>query len=153
MSGGKGVIFTGISLIQETLSALSLPGSAILERAVHAAYERRLRAARDVLLETIRREGVENFEFSEDDADDLIQMMMRYAKAAQEGAARQNLTLLAEVIVGLKKNRAFEFDKFQASANVLETLTRDEILFVGKMYRYWRANPEKSDYRAGSSLN
>jgi hypothetical protein len=58
-------------------------------------------------------------------------MMMRFAKAAEEGTARQNLKLLAQVIFGLKRNRTFEFDKFQACANVLETLTRDEILFLG----------------------
>jgi hypothetical protein len=84
MSDSKSVVLTGITLVQETLSALNLPGSAILEKAVNAAYERRLRAARDVLLEIIRREGIEGLEFTEDDADDLIEMMMRYAKAAQD---------------------------------------------------------------------
>jgi hypothetical protein len=77
-------------------------------------------------------------------------MMMRFSKAAEEGTARQNLKLLAQVIVGLKRNRTFEFDKFQACANVLETLTRDEILFLGRMYRFYTDNPEekKNDYRA-----
>jgi hypothetical protein len=34
----------------------------------------------------------------------------------------------------LKKNRLFQFDNFQKWANVLETLTHDEILLLGKAY-------------------
>jgi hypothetical protein len=124
-----------------------VPGSAILEKAVDAAYERRLRSARDVLIETIRHEGVESLAFSKDNADDLIQMMMRFAKAAQEGAARKNLKLLSEVIVGLKKNDDFRFDKFQLCANVLETLTKDEILFIGYMFSYYKKSTS-NNFRA-----
>jgi hypothetical protein len=42
---------------------------------------------------------------------------------------------LSQVIIGLKRNRLFEFDNFQRWANVLETLTRDEILVLGTIYR------------------
>ena len=75
-------------------------------------------------------------------------MIMRFFKAAEEGTARQNLRFLAQVIVGLKKNSTFEFDKFQACVNVLETLTRDEILFLGRMYRYYTDNPGTNDFNA-----
>jgi len=144
----KGVILSGVTLAQEALTALNMPGASLLERAVNAAYEKRLAAAREVLIEAIKQEGIENVQFEEGDVDDLVQMMMRFAKAAEEGAARQNLKLLAQVIFGLKRNRAFEFDKFQACANVLETLTRDEILFLGGMYKFYTDNPGSADYRA-----
>ena len=120
MDGSKGVILTGATLAEEVLSALHWPGASILERAVTAALERRRAEVRNMLLEAIRREGIENLQFEEGEADDLVQMMMRFAKASEEGVARANLKLLAQVIIGLKRNHAFEFDKFQSCANVLE---------------------------------
>lgn len=148
MAGGKNLVLTGVMLAQETLSALGVPGASLLEKGVNAVYEKRRAAALDILIEAIKREGIVNLQFEEGEADDLVQMMMRFAKATEEGTARQNLKLLAQVIFGLKRNRAFEFDKFQACANVLETLTRDEILFLGRMYRFYTDNPGKNDYRA-----
>ena len=148
MADGRDVVLSGVTLAKEALSVLHLPGASILEQYVNAAYEKRKAAAREILIDAIKREGVENLQFEEGDADELVQMMMRFAKAAEEGTARQNLKLLAQVIFGLKRNRTFEFDKFQAYANVLETLTRDEILFLGRMYRFYTDNPDKNDYRA-----
>jgi hypothetical protein len=55
--------------------------------------------------------------------------------AVSKGTARRNLRLMSQVVVGLKRNRLFEFDNFQRWANVLETLTRDEILVLGSAYR------------------
>lgn len=127
---------------------MHLPGASVLGRAVNAAYDKRRVAAQEILMEAIKREGIENLQFKEGDADDLVQMIMRFSKAAEAGTARQNLKLLAQVMVGLKRNRTFEFDKFQACANLLETLTRNEILFLGRMYGFYHDNPGKNDYRA-----
>ncbi len=146
MARGRDVALTGVMLAQEALSALHLPGSSALGRAVNAAYERRRAAARQILLEAIEREGVDNIQFEPEEMDDFVQMMMRFAKAAETGAARQNLKLLAQVIFGLKRNRAFEFDQFQACANVLETLTRDEIVFLGRMYQYYTTSSQGREF-------
>ena len=78
----------------------------------------------------------EDITFGESDADELVQMLMRFWRAAETGAARQNLELLSKVILGLKRNSTLEFDRFQTYANVLEALTRDEILAVGKIYNF-----------------
>ena len=42
------------------------------------------------------------------------------------------MRLLAQVIVGLKKNKALDPDKFRKWANTLEQLTRDELIVLGK---------------------
>jgi hypothetical protein len=55
--------------------------------------------------------------------------------AVERGTAKENLDLLSKVIVGLKRNRLFEFDRFQEWCTILESLTRDEILFIGAAYR------------------
>ena len=65
----------------------------------------------------------------------LADMVLRLGAAAAKGAARNNLRLLSQVIVGLKRHRSFEFDRFQKWANVLETLTRDEILVLARAYK------------------
>jgi hypothetical protein len=36
----------------------------------------------------------------------LIDVIMRFSKAVADGAAQENLRLLAQVIAGLKKNKA-----------------------------------------------
>ena len=149
MAHNKNLVIWGATAIQETLSAFSIPGSSVLEKAVDAAYERRRKAAQEVLLQKLSQEGPASFDdLAPDEIDELIQMLMRYGKAAEEGAARQNLSLLAAVIAGLKKNRTLIFDKFRDCANVLETLTRDEILYLGYFYRHQKSNPNKNDYNA-----
>ena len=83
------------------------------------------------MIENGRREDIE---FGENDADELVQMLMRFWHASEIGTARENLELLAKVIVGLKRNQALVFDQFQNYANTLESLTRDEILLIGIVY-------------------
>jgi hypothetical protein len=66
---------------------------------------------------------------------ELVQMLLRFSSAVDGGAAHKNLRLLAQVIFGLKRNKTFEYDKFSKWANILQTLTRSEILFLGAAYR------------------
>jgi len=40
----------------------------------------------------------------------------------EKGTAKENLDLLSNVIVGLKRNRLFEFDRFQKWCTILEWL-------------------------------
>lgn len=135
MAGSKDIVLSGVVVAQEILSALQLPGASLTQKAVEAALSRRAKAGREILFETIRQEGLD-FSKPKEEVDDFIQMMMRFSKSVNEGTARQNLKLLAQVMVGLKKNRTMDFDKFQSCANVIETLTRDEILFIGKLKVY-----------------
>jgi hypothetical protein len=62
-------------------------------------------------------------------------MVLRLLDAVDKGTARRNLHLMAQVIAGLKRHRLFEFNNFQRWANILETLTRDEILVLGAAYK------------------
>lgn len=142
MSNGRDIVLSGAILAAETLSALSLPGASVVDKAVTGALDRRAKVAREVLLESISKEGVDEILQSEQDLDEFVQMMMRFSKCANEGAARQNLKLLAQVISGLKKNHILKFDKFQSCANVIEALTRDEILFLGKLKIWSKSNPD-----------
>ena len=65
------------------------------------------------------------------DVDPLIEIILRFSKAVADGAARENLKFLAQVIAGLKKHKALQGDQFRRWCAILEHLTRDELLVVG----------------------
>ncbi|WP_156898234.1 hypothetical protein [Methylocapsa acidiphila] len=134
---GQNLIRGGTAFVQDVLAGLSLPGSAVFGLAVANALERRKQEAIGVLIDEIKKEGIQNIKFSNNDADEFVQMLLRFSSAVDAGAVRQNLRLLAQVIVGLKRHKTFEFkfDRFSKWANVLQSLTRNEILFLGACYK------------------
>jgi hypothetical protein len=143
----------GTAIVADFMAALGIPGSSTLGLAVSKALERRRREAVDVLIAEIEKGKKDCIEFTDDEADELVQMLLRFSSAVDAGAARQNLRLLAQVIFGLKRNKTFEYDKFSKWANILQTLTRNEILFLGDAYRL--ANEPRYEFwkKLGESLS
>lgn len=92
------------AIVSDLLAALGIPGSSTLGLAVSRASERRKRAAIDLLIEEVAKGKTEDIKFANEDADELVQMLLRFSSAVDVGAARQNLRLLAQVIFGLKRN-------------------------------------------------
>jgi hypothetical protein len=130
----------GAVVAQEILNAASffglmLPGGATIGEAIRKRLETRRREAIEELIGRIEQGESEGIVFGEEDADNFIATMLRFMDALEKGAAKENLALLSKVIVGLKRNKLFEFDKFQNWCTILESLTRDEILFIGAAYR------------------
>lgn len=125
----------GAALVSEVLSAFLVPGGAALTLVADAYLARKRKAAAEVLIREIAtgRHGRINFE--EHDIDPLVDIVLRFSKAVEEGAARENLVLLAQVIAGLKKRRAFQADLFRRWCRILEHLSRDELLLIGLAYR------------------
>jgi hypothetical protein len=124
-----------VAIIRDLLHALHLPGAETLGALVEKEIEERNRSTFEMLLTELQKARDEGVTFEENDVHDFAQMVLRLHDAALKGAARRNLRLMSEVIVGLKRHRLFEFNNFQRWANVLETLTRDEILILGTAYR------------------
>jgi hypothetical protein len=131
------------AIASDLMAALGIPGSSTLGLAVKRALERRRRTAIDLLIEEVAKGKTEGIEFTNEDADELVQMLLRFSSAVDAGAARQNLRLLAQVIFGLKRNKKFEYDKFSKWANILQTLTRNEILFLGAAYHIMNETPDE----------
>jgi hypothetical protein len=122
----------GTAIVGDVFSALQVPGSGFFGKLGDKYLERKQREAAEILIEEVSKGSPEQINFSNSDADPLIDIIYRFAKAAADGAARENLRLLAQVIAGLKRNKALEPDKFRKWANILEQLTRDELMVVGK---------------------
>ncbi|WP_246084987.1 hypothetical protein [Rhizobium glycinendophyticum] len=99
---------------------------------LRALLEKRTRRARDTLLAEIRL-GHRSIDFH--DADEAAAIIYRYMRAAEEGAARLNLRLLAAVIVGSAKGPGLYADEFLRWADILAGLKREEVITLGVMQR------------------
>jgi hypothetical protein len=124
----------GAAVAADVLSAFQLPGGSSLTKIADAFIAKRRREAANMLIAELSNGHHGPIRFEEYDLDPLIEIICRFSKAVAEGAARENLRLLAQVIAGLKKHRALEPDRFRKWANVLEHLTRDELVLLGRAY-------------------
>jgi hypothetical protein len=146
MASTKVAVSGMLAVVKDVLHAAHIPGGETLGALLEAEVEKRNKATFDLLLDELAKGRDGGVRFDESDAADFVQMVLRLFDATQKGAARRNLRLLAQVIVGLKRCRAFQFDRFQRWANVVESLTRDEILVLGTAYRVLRDGVE-TDFR------
>jgi hypothetical protein len=124
-----------VAIVKDLLHALHMPGGETLGALVEKEIEERNRSTFNMLLQELQKARDEGVTFEENDVHDFVQMVLRLLDAVSKGTARRNLRLMSQVVVGLKRNRLFEFDNFQQWATVLETLTHDEILVIGVIYR------------------
>jgi hypothetical protein len=95
----------------------------------------RLRAerARDILFEELRRAHISDAQLASE--DDAIAVIVRYLRAAREGAARLNIRLLAKGIAGQIQLGRLVADEFLQYADALGSLSRDEIVVIATLYR------------------
>jgi hypothetical protein len=128
------------AVIGDVFSCFSLPGGGVAGEALKALFRRRAENAREIMLAAISRGDIR---FSETDAEESVAIVYRYLRAAQEGAARVNLRLLAQVFCGQARLGLIKADEFLYYADVLTPLRRDEILLMGSILRYWNEAVEE----------
>ena len=124
----------GMAIVGDVLSACQIPGGNTLSALAVSHIEKRRQEAASILIEEVSKGLGEGARFEEYEVDPFIEIILRFSKAVSEGAARDNLRLLAQVIVGQKKNKALDGDQFRRWCGVLEHLTRDELLLLGIGY-------------------
>lgn len=120
----------------DVLSLCGIPGSTAglaISVALEAMMKHRQDAAREVLLTELRKGEKTLHQIGE--VDELAAMLFRYSRAAQEGAARLNLRLMAKVIAGQAQAGALVADEFLAWADVLASLRREEVILLAEMTR------------------
>jgi uncharacterized protein with PIN domain len=104
--------------------------------AVQQVQRRRAERARDILLDEVRLgEKVLNAP----EMEEAAAVLLRYGRAAQEGAARLNLRLMAKVIAGMVYQQALYADEFLRHADVIAGLRREEVILLGALQRHWTA--------------
>jgi len=107
---GKEMVPWGTAIVGYVLSALQVPGSGFFGKLGDKYLERKQSEAAEILIEEVSKGSPEPINFTESDTDPLIEIIYRFSKAAADGAARENLRLLAQVIAGLKRNKALDGD-------------------------------------------
>jgi len=107
------------------VSPLAAAGGTIALQTLTAARARRVEAAREIALAEISESRVALL--LRECPDDLFSMLSRYGRAAIEGAARDNLRLMARVISGFNVQAPMYASEFLALVDLLATLTPSEI--------------------------
>jgi hypothetical protein len=106
------------------------------------SYQRkRADEARAILFEALKRAEITDLDVAS--SDDAAGVVIRFLRAALEGAARRNLKLLAQAIVGKLKVGKLTADEFLWHADILASLSREEILVIGTMYDSYKRGSEQ----------
>lgn len=114
----------------------SLTGTG-LAVAVQQVQRRRAERARDILLDELSR-GEKTLSVPE--VEETAAVLLRYGRAAQEGAACLNLRLMAKVIAGQVYQQALYADEFLRHAGLIADLRREEVILLGALQRHWIAD-------------
>ena len=104
--------------------------------AVQQVQRRRAERARDILLDELDR-GEKTL--SVPDVEEVAAVLLRYSRAAHEGAARLNLRLMVNVIAGQAKTHCLYADQFLRYADLIAELRREEVILLGTVHRHWHA--------------
>lgn len=100
----------------------------------------RCKRAQDVMVAELKSGAAK---IDESDLEDTAAVLYRYLRAAEEGAARLNLRLLAAVFAGQAREGLIVADDFLYFADMLASLREDEIRLLGTLLRTTAAHPDK----------
>lgn len=116
----------------------------VLKKSLGAILKRRAQIASEILLDELSRGNALIHEVA--DVDEGAAMIFEYGFAAQRGAARRNLRLLAQVFVGLlKQTPPLYADEFLRWSSVLADLSREEIVLLAVLHKCWQKNRDEKD--------
>lgn len=116
----------------------------VLERSLGAIWKQKKKVAAEILLSELSRGNALIQEVA--DVDEAASMIFEYGFAAQRGAARRNLRLLAQVFVGLlKQTPPLYADEFLRWSSVLADLSREEITLLATLHKHWEANRDEQN--------
>jgi len=130
------------AVLNDAFSLFSWPLGNVAGEALKALLKRRADAAQEIILEEISKGSVR---FSEVDADEGVAIVFRYLRAAQEGTARVNLRLMAQVMCGQAKHGPLKADDFLYYADTLASLRTDELHLIGELLGNWNRASHEQD--------
>jgi len=111
--------------------AVSGTATGVVTTAIGKMMAKRHNMLREIVLSELRQGNFENV-----DQDELVAIFFRLIRDAEEGAARNNLRLMTRVINGMAEKKELTAPSFLKYANILASLTEDEITALGIMVRY-----------------
>ncbi len=130
------------TMFADVLAALGLPSSSF--SALFGGFLRgKIDESFGILLEELRAGNMSELHVASE--NETVAVCYRYLLAARDGAARRNLRLLAKVMVGLAQRDRLYSDEFNKYAGVLENLTREQIIYLGRYYALYQEEKRKAD--------
>jgi hypothetical protein len=123
------------ALVFDAFELSGTHGGSVAGAVIGRYFRLRAEQARDILFEELRRANISDAQAASE--DDAIAVIVRYLRAAREGAARLNLRLLAKAIAGKLRTGNFVADEFLQYAEALGSLSRDEIIIISVVYKVW----------------
>jgi len=131
----------GGTIIAKTLSEL-VPH--ILEKGWGVISKRKAKITAEILLDELARGNAHLQDAA--DVDEVAAMVFECAFAAQRGAARRNLRLLAQVLVGIiRQGPPLYADEFLRWSRVLADLSREEIILLATLHKHWQENKSSKE--------
>jgi hypothetical protein len=127
--------------ISDGMALANVPGSSTAALIFRKVMRGREEAARDIMFDELRLGRVDHAAISD---DSIVSVIVRYLRAAREGAARLNLRLLAKAVAGTLATGELIADEFLVHADMLTSLTRTEILVIAALYRQYLKQMEES---------
>ncbi|GAA0546811.1 hypothetical protein FHS83_000797 [Rhizomicrobium palustre] len=116
--------------------------SKVLDLSLGAIWEQKKKIAAEILLSELARGEAPIQEVAR--VDEAASMIFEYGFAAQRGAARRNLRLLAQVFAGLlKQTPPLHADEFLRWSGVLADLSREEIILLATLHKHWQVNRDE----------
>ncbi len=101
---------------------------------LRSIMNKRAESAREIALEEIRS-GNGNIVLNSLDQDEAVAILWRYLRAAEEGAARINLRLMASIMAGNKTAPFIHADEFLIWSDLLTSLTKTEIVLLANLHK------------------
>jgi hypothetical protein len=118
------------NIIDDCLSVKGVPtatAGAVLSRVMGKRHQ----VLREVIASEFRQGN-----FDRADEDEIVSICYRLIRDAEEGVAKNNLRLMARVINGMAEKNELRAPTFLKYANILASLTEDEITVLGIMMKY-----------------
>jgi hypothetical protein len=128
------------ALVSDAFELTGTHGGSVAGAVIGRYFRRRGEHARDILFEELRRSNISDAQATLE--DDAVAVIVRYLRAAREGAARLNLRLLAKAIAGKLGAGSLVADEFLQYAEAIGSLSREEVHVIGTMYKNWRAHQD-----------
>jgi hypothetical protein len=137
--------------MSDVLSSFQIGGAsvtgALVQSAVASFIRRQSEATRDILLEEFSLGHIDRIEVASQ--DELGGILFRYFNAIRDNAARLNLRLMAQVMVGLVQRDRLYADEFTKYANALATLSRDEVIVLTECMKFWTECQQRGPLKVG----
>lgn len=128
-------------------SLVSVPGAssigAVATSVLDGLKKKRIERAREIMIAELKAGHVTLDSSNVQELEESVAILQRYLRAAEEGAARPNLRLLAAVFAGQIHERSFAADDFLYFADMLASLRRDEVILLATILRTSARHPDK----------